>query len=374
MPLKCHRDGEPIYSFAVESESQWRDLKNENSASKNLRMPCCDAGVMLRVSKLGTRHFAHARRGPCSIAPETAEHLLAKRVIVEGIGRTPWTADTERAGASPELGPWIADVMASKGSSMVSFEVQWSKQSETETRRRQERYEAAGVRGLWFFRQHDFPVDKDVPAFYLAYDAATSRFLVRLPSYAYNPEWMSARDKNDDRYWQQSIELSSFVEGALTHRLRFAPALGATLPVDVLTAETTCWRCKKDTRVVIELVFAASRRFPGCADIPLSIYELSESLPDGDAVVASMLPAELMRRHGVGAVKWRRSKIEGGAYLSNGCFHCDALQGRFFEHEFAHEAEKTFEVGRVFERAWGQRLEDASDEIHRWWFDESPAA
>lgn len=70
-------------------------LRAANAAACDLRMPCCGAAVVLRTSPLGTRHFAHARRGPCTSAPETAEHLLAKRVVVEGIKRTEWIAKIE---------------------------------------------------------------------------------------------------------------------------------------------------------------------------------------------------------------------------------------------------------------------------------------
>lgn len=374
MPLKCLRRGEPIFAFDLESETLWEGLRQENATKKNLQMPCCDAGVTLRTSKLGTRHFAHTRRGPCSTAPETAEHLLAKRTIIDGVRRAGWTAMTEHPGETPGLGTWIADVMAIKGEAKVAFEAQWSRQDEAETRRRQDRYKAAGIRGLWLLRQHDFPVEKDTPAFRLELDESTSQLRVSLPSPSYYPRLMSGREKNDRRYWQQSIELSKFVEGALTKRLKFAPALGATMPVEVFTASTDCWRCKKETNVVMSLVFAAARVFPDCANIDLTIHSFGDSLEDGARVVADMLPAPLLKRHGIGAIKPRYSKTEGGAYLSNGCAHCDALQGRFFEHELAWEAEKTFEIEATFESAWGPLLEDAASDIYRWWFDEKSVA
>ena len=66
--------------------------------AKHLRMPCCEAGVTLKTSKLGTEHFARARRGPCSTAPKSAEHLLSKRFIVDGVRRAGWLAEPERAG------------------------------------------------------------------------------------------------------------------------------------------------------------------------------------------------------------------------------------------------------------------------------------
>lgn len=122
MPLKCFRDHEPIFAFDMEAESAWDDLRRENASKRNLRLPCCDSRVTLRASKLGTKHFAHARRGACSTAPETAEHLLAKRIVVEGVRQAGWTPSTEAPGDCPGLGAWVADVMAEKGTVKVAFE------------------------------------------------------------------------------------------------------------------------------------------------------------------------------------------------------------------------------------------------------------
>jgi hypothetical protein len=370
MPLKCLRHNDPIFAFDVETDDSWNELRKDNAANKSLRMPCCDSGVTLRISKLGTKHFAHTRRGPCSTAPESAEHLLAKRTIVDGIRRTDWTALPEQAGVSPNFGPWIADVLSTKEKSKIAFEVQWSKQADAATRHRQDRYRAAGVRGLWFFRQHDFPIAKEIPAFRLVLDEGGKVFSVKLPSPSYHPGFMSARFLDKEHYWQQSIELAEFVAGALQGRLRFAPALGATMPVEVHTASTECWRCKKPTQIVMSLIFSASRVFKGCADIDLTIHSFGDFLQNGAGIVMAMLPSHLLAEHGIGAIKPRFSRTEGSTYLSNGCVHCDALQGRFFEHELAYQSSKAFEVEAKFEKEWGTLMDDAGSDFQRWWFDE----
>lgn len=195
MPLKCLRGTDEVYAFEVESDEDWAFLRNENAAAKNLRMPCCGASVVLRTSPLGTRHFAHARRGPCSTAPESAEHLLAKLIIIEGIRRAAWIAKPEQEGETQSGEAWKADVLAVPPQQLnkkhAAFEVQWSRQTEEETRRRQERYKEADVRGMWFFRQHDFPVEKETPAFRLLFDKESRSFNVALPSPHYNHAWMS---------------------------------------------------------------------------------------------------------------------------------------------------------------------------------------
>lgn len=370
MPLKCLRGGEEIYSFNIESDEAWEDLRKANAKAKDLRMPCCDASVVLRTSKLGTKHFAHARIGSCTTAPETAEHLLAKMAIVDAIRGTDWTPLPEQAGNTPSGEEWRADVLAVKGKAKVAFEIQWSRQDDAETTRRQKRYDEAGVRGLWFFRQKDFPIGKETPSFRLVFEPEMKTFRILLPPAFYHPEWVG-KTKEDTHHWGQSIPLSAFVVGALKGQLRFAPALGLTMPLEVSKVEIPCWRCKKLTGVVMGLNFAASRVLPGCPDISTSIYDLSQALPDGNAVVMSLLPASLLRRHGIGVVKSRYSKTVKGEYMSNGCVHCDALQGQFFEHEYAYDGKKAFETEAEFKSEWGPLMTRAKSHIYRWWFNES---
>lgn len=370
MPLKCLRGEEEIFSFNIESDVAWEALRKTNAKAKDLRMPCCKSAVVLRTSKLGTKHFAHSRIGSCTTAPETAEHLLAKMAIVEAIRDTDWTPLPEQAGNTPSGEEWRADVLAVKGNAKVAFEIQWRRQDNIETARRQKRYEEAGVRGLWLFRQKDLPIGKETPAFRLVFEPETITFRALLPSPHYHPDW-SSRNLEAAYSWGQSIPLTAFVAGALKGHLRFAPALGVTMPLEVSKVEISCWRCKKATGVVMGLNFAASRVLPGCPDIPTSIYDLSDELPNGDAVVMSLLPASLLRSHGIGVIKPRFSKTMGGEYLSNGCVHCDALQGRFFEHEYAYDGKKAFEIEAEFKSEWGLLLVSAEQHIYRWWFNES---
>lgn len=373
MPLKCLRGVEEVFAFEVDSESAWRRLRDENSASRSLRMHCCGAGVVLRTSKLGTKHFAHARRGPCSTAPESAEHLLAKRTIIEGIRRTQWAAKAEQEGETPGTGKWTADVLAVKGKAKVAFEVQWSRQDGDETLRRQGRYDDAGVRSLWLFRQHDFPVSDFVPAFRLLFDEKAKLFSVALPSPSYHPRWIKAKDKNLPRYWSQTIELAAFAEGAVSGRLRFAPTIGSTLSLEVFTTPTTCRRCKAETRVITSMKFAASKAFPGHPDISVSLLTLGEVL-GGPELVQKWFPPVLLRRHGIGSLKVRQSRLEvenGASYLSNGCVKCDALQARYFEDQLPGEAEEfSLSVEVSFEGGLAIQLPNSNTHIFRWWFDE----
>ena len=80
-------------------------------------------------SKLGTQFFAHKRRGECTSAAETAEHLFVKACIARAIRGTGWEVNTEQRGHAPDGSVSVADVMASRGAHRIAFEMQWSAQS-----------------------------------------------------------------------------------------------------------------------------------------------------------------------------------------------------------------------------------------------------
>ncbi len=361
-----------MFAFDFDELSAWNALRESNAKDRNLRMPCCGACVVLRTSPLGTRHFAHAKRGPCTTAPETAEHLLAKRKVVEGIRRTGWTVKTEQEGTTPEGERWRADVLATKGKGRVAIEVQWSRQEVEETFRRQSRYDDAEVRGLWLFRQHDFPVSEFVPAFRLVLDDKSKSFTVLLPSPSYSPEWIKSKHKDESRYWSQTIGLEDFAEGVVSGRLKFFPIINRTVPMDVFVTSAVCWRCNAETKLVTRIVFAASRTLPGHPDIPASLQSLGE-LIEGPERVASWLPRSLLKKHGIGALRVRQSGLDvenREPYLSNGCIKCDAMQTRWFEDKLEADEEFALSVDVVFDALLAYHLPHIDHIVFRWWFDE----
>lgn len=368
MPLKCVSGDQELFAFNITSAEDWNALRAKNAQDRSLQMQCCGAGVVLKTSKLGTRYFSHARKGPCLTAPESSEHLRAKEIIATAIQRAGWTARVEQSGQTNDQQTWIADVLASRGGkSAIAFEVQWSRQSLDETERRQNIYRSASVRGMWFMRQHDFPISKDIPAFMLTFDEKTGEFHVLLPAATFMSSYISARDKHKPEYWQQRIELGRFVEGALRGNLRFAPHIGKMLPLDVSAAYTDCWRCKKTTGIITDLCFAASRVQPDVADVHASIYDFDDDDGNGATLLMRTLHYTVLAKHGIGEIRPRYSRTEGKKYLSNGCVHCDALQGRFFDHELAYEDEFIFSVELLFDDQWTRYLGEKTA-LNRWWF------
>lgn len=371
MPLKCLLGETPIFGFNYSIE-EWERLKSENRKHKLLFMPCCHVRAIPKTSKLGTNFFAHAKAEGCETAAESAEHLLAKATIAEAAKLAGWTVDTEVRGVTVEGDTWVADVLAMKGQSKVAIEVQWSKQAQVETKRRQAKYAESGVRGLWLMRHPNLLVEQETPTFRLHFDESARTFFVQIPSPRYHPEFVGNHNKNEPSYWQQEIALSDFVVGALNGALKFAPVIGRRLPASISTAPISCWRCKKTTRIVHGVTFEACKVLPEHPNIYAALYDF-ESLDSGATLLAALFPSHLLRKHEIGAIKDRYSRTMGGSYLSNGCVHCDALQGRFYDHDSWYEAVPTYTVELELSKQSASHLveceSEAGHDIFRWWFD-----
>lgn len=327
MSLKCRNSDQEIHSF-LNDETQWSALKKSNAAHSTLRMSCCGGPVALRTNSLGTRYFSHKSRGNCEHKADAPEHMLAKVVVADAVDRAGWCFNTATAGQAADGSVWSADVMvtqAKKG--RIAFQVQWGPQSVTETQRRQDMLRSSKVRGLWFMRHLVVPVDRQTPAFGLAFDGQIQTFKVMLPSIRHAHQAQNIHALKSSDVWQQEIELGEFVAGALQGRLKFAPATGSTVPMQVATSALDCWRCGKETHAIMGLTFGLEKSWPGFGETVLQIYDF-EDCPEW---LQATLPAQLLAAHGVGAVKHRSSKTRGASYLSNGCVHCDAIQGQFYD-------------------------------------------
>lgn len=307
MPLKCVLDGEPCFSFTYTTNA-WEALK----ASRNTRemlMPCCGSKAIPKTSPLGTQFFAHTRRGECDSGQETREHLLAKYLIARGAHAAGWSVDVERRGETPKGETWIADVFATKGKAQVALEVQWSPQNENETRRRQQRYRESGIRGAWFLREtrHYTPSFLNIMS-----EQATPSFAIRLDK--------SGRNFHMGR---SQISLSDFVYDLLMGKVRWTPRPGEEGYIGPIVLDEHCWKCRQSTGVIASMAIKDSQ------DIGLEYLDYDDTRIREDLIrIAS--DEELKRRHRIGQLSYRYSRTEGRSYFSNGCFHCGALQGRFF--------------------------------------------
>lgn len=370
MSLKCTLGDQELLSIDFNGDG-WEDLRVRNRKDRALKMTCCGGDVTLRQTKLDTQYFAHAKKGSCRAGTDPAEVLLAREVIANAVRQAGWSVSVETAGASGSQEAGMLDVLANReGGKTVGFKIQWGRLPLDEVARYHALSQAAGIRTLWLMRQQSIPVEEATPAFRISHDAESNMCVVSLPGPYYHPAFAISRNSDGPNYWRQHIELSRFVEGALGGNLRFAPQVGHPLPLDVCAAYTECWRCKKTTGLVIDLCFAASRVLRDAADVTAKIYDFDDE-GRGAELLMSTLPAALLAPHGIGPIKPRYSRTEGQSYLSNGCIHCDALQGRFFDHEVAYDAHPIFSVDVLFDDRWVSHLEDR-EAIDKWWFDDRP--
>ena len=186
--------------------------------------PCgCIAG--LRVSARGLPHFYH--RKPCSRStrPEGCVHLLCKRIIHQSAVDSAYSSVQEAVIA----GHCRADVLVSRGSAPIAFEVQWSRISFHEAKRRHSFYSERGIRGCWFFRR--LPWECRVPS------KRMPAFLLSVPPGAETP-LVSIGNRTEG--------LGSFVRALLTRRVKFLPVteLSRTAKATLLSFSRICQTCR----------------------------------------------------------------------------------------------------------------------------------
>lgn len=358
MPLRSLSDTGEIRAFELAPEA-WASLKT-TYRSQNLRMPCCGMPSVPKSSPLGTQFFSHARRGNCSSAPESKEHLLAKTVIARAIMAEGWDVRTEVPGQTPGGEAWIADVMATRGKANLAFEVQWSPQSDAETHRRQKQYAESGIRGLWLFKSNNFESNRDVPAFHLVLENQIS-FVVGMPEPVDEDAIPADLPEGEDE--QQIFGLEPFIRGALQGKLKWAPAVGGTFPVKVQCADVPCWKCGKTTTLVLSLDVDIANKFPGHPNLGLDIYDF-----DGwENALRKLIPEAERINSGIGPIRRRSSRTAGEAYISNGCRHCDTIQGQHYDHDHLSSATTRFssEISLVPEFLNATRVK-ADNVVKRW--------
>jgi len=336
-------------------------------------MPCCQSQVILKKSSLGTQFFAHKRVGSCNIQPESREHLFAKDTIARAAVSAGWDAATESR--ADDLTPaWIADVLCTRSdrSAKVAFEVQWTRQTVEETRRRQSMYRDSGIRALWLMRQQDPPpISKDTPAFRLVLRKDVKEFDVWLPGERYYLT-SAVRMRRTDRDWGQRVALHDFVRGALRGALKFDPLVNCCVDLSIRLAAKTCYKCRKQIRVLDRMTVQGNSRFAGIGTFSFSLSDLEDSYSDAERWIQRELPPARLQQYAVGAIKRRFSRTMNKRYISNGCIHCEALQGKFYEYEVFDNAPTILDARIELTRSFLDACDGAAG-LRRWWFDEKYA-
>jgi competence protein CoiA len=293
-------------------------------------MPCCSTQVVLKRSRLGTRFFAHKAIGACTTAAETEAHLVLKAMAVEVARAHGWSAITEVTGISPSGEAWRADILAQKGGRNVAIEIQWSSETDAEILRRQQRYRDSSVRGLWLLRQRSFPVTRELPAAGVG-GSLEQGFAALIPS-----------DSG-----RQGMPMREFLDAVFSKRFRFGVQVGAEATVSVRAGCLPCWSCGAETTIItgVDVTF-------GAQELSFTIPDLGEH-PQPLQNVLSRVPGDLE----IGSIEPRFSKTQNRSYVSNGCFHCGALIGEFYEHDAWDEQETVLAFSIQISEQWKKAIE-----------------
>ena len=318
MPLRCvDRSGASIEATTSMAEEEWRRLRRRSRTERDLAMPCCTAAAIPKTSSRGARFFAHKAGAQCSGKPEGEVHRALKASAVEVARRLGWDAQSEAGGASPDGNRWTADVLCRKGAEAVAIEIQWSAQTNGETRRRQDRYAHSGITGVWLLRQPGWQVAADLPAACIG-GSLNEGLTVLVPGAGR----YTAADRKNHKKWEQVLGPDVFLAGVLEGRFRFGLPDEAPVSFSVETGVMDCWRCGHPTRIVHTLNGAIGPyRFKTYVDT-------AERIPK----LGPLLATAVVDRVDIGAIKPRYSRTMGTTYWSNGCANCDALQGQHYEH------------------------------------------
>jgi competence protein CoiA len=328
MPLRAlNLSGESIQAFDFSPE-EWAALK-ASSRVHRLVMPCCGADVVLKTSRRGTQFFAHKKQGECTSAPESEQHLRLKALVVKLIRKHGWTAATEVDGKTPSGEPWVADVLATKGTRRVAVEIQWSSQTDEKSLYRQQRYHESDVRGLWLMHQANFPISKEFPAVCVD-ELADGTFMALLAHDQSTRDGQRRRSRRED--WEETLPIEQVIQAAFTKRLWYGLLRpGAKVSAEVFGGRDQCWRCGRWTGVI-----SYFQLMPRSDKVMPCIVSLEALAGQED------LLAELLYRHPasaqIGPIRVRYSATAKASYLSNGCLHCNVLQGRFFVRK--HESKR----------------------------------
>lgn len=127
-----------------------------------MQLSCGNLAVP-KTSSQGLQFFAHKAGTECALhvgADESLEHLQAKLIVAEAAASSGWVATIEYPGPNRER---IADVFLERDGRRLAVEVQLSRQSGEDFRRRQLRYEAAGLECFWLIGPRNTQVDYGVP-------------------------------------------------------------------------------------------------------------------------------------------------------------------------------------------------------------------
>src|SRR3954465_14712428 len=172
MPLLAYtQSGEPLVAPLM-SDAEWERLRS--SKERDAWMPESRRRAVPKVSRLGTRFFAHPPGHAAEGSRESDLHLYLKAQCLIGARAAGWDALPEQSGQTPDGQDWGADVLCRRRGQpwSIALEAQVQLQGEEACRKRQERFAVSGIRPLWLvalapaaLQQYWRKPDRHFPAF-----------------------------------------------------------------------------------------------------------------------------------------------------------------------------------------------------------------
>ncbi len=281
-------------------------------------MHCCSKPAIPKTSRLGTFFFAHQRKGDCVSVPESAEHLYCKHLIAQAAMTAGWTVSTEFPGSTPAGDKWEADVYCTKGIAKIALEIQMSPQDRFETQRRQDRYEASGVRCAWFFGPKGLS------------GASENYFSQKTPAFVLKEIEIG----QEPLVASQGAPLGEFVRALLSKRVIWHTETEAVTHL-IVYVEDVCHRCKRSVKQIYEHAVEGYEDFLDRAYTPATLSTalegIAESFSNGELLALGL--------NKIGRIQHIKGKPARWPYL-NICRHCGAHQSNFFLSKRILEAMK----------------------------------
>jgi hypothetical protein len=301
-----------------------------------------------KVSKLGTRFFAHHRRPEeCPAAGETAFHLELKSLIAAKARALGHQVEVEAPGDG-----WRADVLTiGPDGQRIAWEVQRSPIAAEDVAERTVRHRASGLRTVWLAKREWswcaeagalIVPDRRAPDDPWLVEHGVCGWKPVEDLAGYGAEWLP-------RSCGLSMTIELILRGELSlelayaqdewranERLRWVPRraleswaasrgpIPQSLPALLQLQWVRCYRCHRRTAAVVgvrPVNPATGRR-----------YELISAQHEGvltrirEEMAGKITPSHVLP---IGMIRERYSKTAGGSYLSNGCYWCGALLGNF---------------------------------------------
>ena len=308
MPLRCVDEHGTTIEASACDEDEWQALRARNRTVHHLMMPCCAARAVLKTSRLATRFFAHKAKGGCTWKPETEVHRHLKQLALSAARETGWEAQTEASGSTPDGERWTADVLAWRGDKTIAVEIQWSRQTNEETLRRQGRYRQSGITGVWLLRQPGFPISQELPAARICGSLAEGLEIV-------------VEGNGNTRYWSETypytqvLEPSAFLAALFEDRFRFGIDHASEAKLNIKAGIRRCGRCKARTRIVTGLT------------VRIGPHELEDGIGIVVEALTERIHDVLGRRTDIRTVLEQQSATHGRSYVNNACRRCGGLMG-----------------------------------------------